>query len=57
MGDEQKNAGFRSSARHAWLNGRVILIGAVIFMVGVLAWAIYRATRPLEDHPDKDSSQ
>lgn len=49
MGNEQKNPIFRSSAGLPWLNGKILLVIAVIFMVCVLVWAIYRTTRSMED--------
>lgn len=47
MGNEQKNPIFKSSARLPWFNSKILLVTAVIFMVGVLVWAIYRTTRSL----------
>ncbi len=45
MGAEQKNPAFTSAVRTHWFNSKIFLITAVVLMVGVLLWAIYRTSR------------
>jgi hypothetical protein len=48
MDGEKKNPLYKSRSRFSLLNGKILLIPAVIFMVCVLVWAIYRTSRQVE---------
>ena len=48
MGEKQPNPEFKPDRRQPWLNSKVLLIVAIVLMVGVLIWAIIRATRNLD---------
>lgn len=47
LGDEQKNPGFKPGARSSF-NSKRLLIAAIVLMVGVLAWAMFRITKQVD---------
>ncbi len=55
LGPQLDNQAFRAdhAPRRNWLNHPAVLVGAIVLMVGVLGWALYRAGRRIEQIPDE----
>jgi len=55
LGPQRDNPAFTAgpAARRSWLNNPAVLVGAVLLMVGVLGWALFRAGRRIEQMPSE----
>ena len=54
LGPQRENPAFRAGAaapQRSWLNSPLVLVVAIVLMVGVLGWALFRAGRRIEQMP------